>query len=187
MIVKSNFLIIGSTGRNTGKTEFACKIIERQSGEKDIIGVKIIPVDPAIEKCHRGYDGCGLCDSLTGEFEIIEEKTKNSSKDTSRMLKAGAKKAYLLIVDRSSLEIGMTAMLNRIPSSVLVIAESNTLRKVLEPGLFIVLRRLKDSTVKSSCAEVIGYADKIIEYDDKNWNIHPDKVSVQDENWIISE
>ena len=63
MTAKSNILIVGSTGRNTGKTEFACRIIEKQSAGKEIIGIKVIPVDHNVEKCHRGTDGCGLCDS----------------------------------------------------------------------------------------------------------------------------
>ena len=187
MAVQSNLLIIGSTGRNTGKTEFACRIIENNSSRNEIIAVKVIPVDKNLEKCHRGLDGCGLCDSLTCEFEILEEKDSGSAKDTSRMLRAGAKQAYLLLVDRNSLEMGINALLERIPEHAMIIIESNTIRKVVNPGLFIVIRRSERKTVKPSCAEVIGFADKIIEFKNMNWNFQPGKVMIKNERWMISE
>jgi len=187
MTVKSNILIIGSTGRNTGKTEFACRIIEKHSAQKEIIGVKVIPVDKNEGNCHRGDEGCGLCDSLTGDYEIIEEKTIDSVKDTSRMLKAGAKKVYLLIVDRNSLEKGINAILGIIPDKALIVIESNTIRKVIEPGLFIVIKNFMSHSVKNSCAEVIEFADKIIGFNNMNWDFQPDKVLIQNNSWVIEE
>ncbi len=187
MTVKSNILIIGSTGRNTGKTEFACRIIEKHSTQKEIIGVKVIPVDKNEVDCHRGLEGCGLCNSLTGDYKIIEEMATDSFKDTSKMLKAGAKKAYLLLVDRNSLEKGIDAILRILPDNALIVIESNSIRKVIEPGLFIVIKKLMNNSVKHSCAEVIEFADKIIEFNDMDWDFHPDKVLIQNESWIIKE
>lgn len=187
MTLKSNILIIGSTSRNVGKTEFVCRIIENNSAHKEIIGIKVIPLKKNEEKCHRGEDGCGLCDSLKGEYEIIEEKKTDLSKDTSRMLKAGAKKVYLLIVDRKYLEKGIDAVLKIIPDSALIIIESNTIRKVIEPGLFIVIKNLLNNSVKPTCGEVIEFADKIIGFKNMNWDFHPEKVLIQNERWIIEE
>lgn len=187
MAVQSNLLIIGSTGRNTGKTEFACRIIENHALKNEIIAVKVIPVDKNIEKCHRGLDGCGLCDSLTCEFEILEELEPGTAKDTSRMLKAGAKKAYLLLVDRNSLEMGIDALMDRIPEHAMVIIESNTIRKVISPGIFIVIKRSHSKAVKPSCAEVIGFADKIIEFDDRNWNMGPGDILIHEGSWVLKE
>jgi hypothetical protein len=187
MTVKSNILIIGSTGRNTGKTEFACRIIEKHSIRKEIIGVKVVPVDKNEGDCHRGLEGCGLCNSLTGDYKIIEETTIDLFKDTSRMLKAGAKKAYLLLVDKNSLEKGSTAILKILPDNALIVIESNSIRKVIEPGLFIVIKELMNNSVKHTCAEVIEFADKIIEFNNMTWDFHPDKVLIQNESWIIKE
>jgi len=187
MTLKSNILIIGSTGRNTGKTEFAVRIIEKHSTQKELIGIKIIPVDKNEGNCHRGTEGCGLCDSLIGDYEIIEETIMDSIKDTSRMLKAGAKKVYLLIVDRNSLEKGINAILKLIPDNALIVFESNSIRKVLEPGLFIVIKNGMDNSVKNSCAEVIEFADKIIEFNNMNWDFNPNKVSIQNGSWQIKE
>lgn len=185
MKVKSNYLIIGSTGRNIGKTEFACRVIENHSSHKEIFGLKIVPVDKNEENCHRGTDSCGLCNSLCGEYNIREEKIADSPKDTSRMLKAGAKKVYLLIVDRKCLEKGITAISKIIPDDALMVIESNSIRNVLEPGLFIVIKNSKSNSIRSRCAEVIEFADKIVESDNLSWDFNPDRVLVQNERWII--
>lgn len=187
MTIKSNILIIGSTGRNTGKTEFACRVIEKQSVRNQIIGVKVIPVDKSAENCHRGLEGCGLCNSLTGDYEIIEEKGADSSKDTARMLKAGAAKVYLLIADRIFLEKGIGAILSMLPEKQPVVIESNSIRRVLKPGLFVVIKKPKGDSVKRSCAEVIDFADKVIEFDRMGWDFDPDKVVVQNDCWIMME
>ena len=105
------------------------------------------------------------------------------------MLKAGAKKVYLLLVDRNCLEKGINAILKIIPNNAFMVIESNTIRKVVEPGLFIVIKNLINDSVKQSCAEVIEFADKIVEFNNINinWDFHPDKVSIQNESWIIEE
>jgi len=185
MNAKLNFLIIGSTGRNIGKTEFACRVIENHSTQNEIFGLKIIPVDKKEENCHRGIDTCGLCNSLCGEYNIIEEKKIDSPKDTSRMLKAGAKKVYLLIVDRNCLENGVNAISKIIPNNALMVIESNSIRNVIEPGLFVVIKNLRSNSVKKSCAEVIDFADKIVGFNKMNWDFHPDRVLIQNESWII--
>lgn len=185
MTVRSNFLIVGSTGRNTGKTEFACRIIERHSCKNEIIGIKVIPVDRNESDCHRGLEGCGLCNSLTGDYKIIEETSSDTSKDTSRMLKAGAKKAYLLLVERNSLETGVDAMLTMLPEKSFVIVESNSIRKVLNPGLFIVIKDFTTGFIKPSCAEVLPFADKLVEFNNLNWDFDPENVLIQNESWRI--
>lgn len=187
MSVKSNILIIGSTGRNTGKTVFACKLIENHSAQNEIIGVKIIPIDKNEIECHRGLESCGLCNSLVGDYEIIEEETKETLKDTSRMLKAGASKSYLLLIDRGYLEKGIDAFLKTLPKNVLVIIESNSIREVLEPGLFIVIKELTNSFVKPTCAKVIDRADKIVEFSDMNWNFDPNDIIIQNQSWLVRE
>jgi len=187
MAVKSNMIIIGSTGRNTGKTEFACRIIEKHSRQNEIIGIKVIPVDKNERECHRGIDGCGVCNSLTGDYKIIEELATDSSKDTSRMMKAGAKKAYLLLVDRNSLEKGINEILDLLPDNAMIVVESNSIRKAIEPGVFIVIKEFADHTVKQSCAEVIELADKIIGFNNLSWDFNPDKVLIHNETWILEE
>ncbi|MBW6459129.1 MAG: molybdenum cofactor guanylyltransferase [Bacteroidales bacterium] len=187
MIKRSNFIILGSTGRNTGKTEFACRLIEKYSKDRPIYGVKVVTIDPNEGNCPRGGKGCGVCTSLIGDYEITDEKILNPKKDTSRMLMAGAKKVYFLKVSVHSLEKGLKALLKIIPENALTVCESNSIRKVIEPGLFLVIKNLKEKQVKESCAEVIQYADKVIDFSDMSWNFSPDRVLIKNNSWIIRE
>jgi molybdopterin-guanine dinucleotide biosynthesis protein A len=187
MTTKSNFIVIGSTGRNTGKTEFACRLIEKYSKEHFVVGIKVVAINRSAGNCPRGGKGCGVCQSLEGDYEIFEEKIINPQKDTSRMLMAGAQKVFFLKVDENCLPQGLNAILEVIPENAMVVIESNSIRKVLEPGLFIVIKNLVDKTVKDSCAEVIGFANKVIEFNNMSWNFSPERVIIKDNTWIIRE
>lgn len=187
MIFKPNFIIIGSTGRNTGKTEFACRLINSWSGKSEVVGLKVTTINKHEGKCPRGGDGCGVCSSLVGDYEIIEETGLDGKKDTSRMLVAGAKKVYWLKVSSTALDNGIEALLKLIPDDVAVVCESNGVRNVLEPGIFLVIKNLKDKTIKPNCARVIRYASKIIEFDNMSWNFTPDRVILKNNVWLVRE
>lgn len=187
MIKKPEFIIIGSTGRNTGKTEFATRLINQYSQQNIIIGVKVTAINRDEGFCPRGTDSCGVCDSLTEEFTISEETIHSSAKDTSRMLNAGAHKVYWLKVDKNYLERGIKALIEMLPNDALIVCESNSLRTVLEPGLFIVIKNINDHTIKESCASVIHFASKIIEFDNKKWNFSPERIQIKNNSWIIKE
>ncbi len=185
MIKKPNFLIIGSTGRNTGKTEFVCSLIAKYSATQPVIGLKVTTINKKEGKCPRGGEGCGVCGSLTGDYEIIKETSLKGDKDTSRMLVAGAHEVFWLKVSSTALDKGLEALLKVVPEDMPVICESNGLRNVLEPGLFLVIKNLKDSTIKPNCARVIRFATRIIEFDNLSWNFQPDRVILKNSRWII--
>ncbi|HNS18547.1 MAG TPA: molybdenum cofactor guanylyltransferase [Bacteroidales bacterium] len=187
MISRSNFIIIGSTGRNTGKTEFACQLIGQYARDHQVYGVKVVTIDPNEGNCPRGGKGCGICTSLKGDYEITDEKIVDPTKDTSRMLMAGAFKVYFLRVSVHALEKGLKALLKLIPDHALTVCESNSIRKVIEPGLFLVIKNLNERKVKQSCAEVVHLADKVIDFHDMNWNFHPDRILIKNQAWILRE
>jgi len=187
MIFKPNFIIIGSTGRNTGKTEFACRLINNWSENHEVFGLKVTTINKNEGKCPRGGEGCGVCSSLVGDYEIIEETGLDGKKDTSRMLVSGAKKVYWLKVSSTALDKGIEALLKLIPDNVAVVCESNGVRNVLEPGIFLVIKNLKDKTIKPNCARVIRYASKIIEFDNMSWNFPPDRVILRNNSWMVKE
>ena len=64
------WLLIGSTGRNAGKTEFACEIIRAFRGAHPLIGVKVTAVADRESNCPRGGECCGACAALEGDFAI---------------------------------------------------------------------------------------------------------------------
>ena len=178
-------LMIGSTGPNVGKTELACDIIKKISKGKKIIGIKVTTIKEKNGQCPRGGQGCGVCTSLEGDFDITQETDSTSAKDTSRLLAAGAEKVFWLRVMKTSLKQALAVLLDVVgPESVLV-CESNSLRHVAEPGLFIMVRKPDEKAVKNSAREVIKLADEIIAPDCRGFGVDLDRIKLVDGKWRI--
>lgn len=157
----NNMVQIGSTGRNSGKTTIAKKIIAKNQHRFTMYGLKIITISGARGKCQRGETGCGICTSIDEGYELIEETNHNGSKDTMELLKAGCKKVYLLKVFHDHLLEGFLSFLQFVPRDTLIICESNSIREVVKPGLFLMMDNQKG--VKKTAENVIDRADFIIE------------------------
>lgn len=180
-------VMIGSAGRNVGKTEFASTLIRRLAQETQVVGVKITTVGESGSGCPRGGQGCGVCGALVGKYDILEEKQAGPRKDTERMLAAGATHVLWLRVRRNSLKHGVRALLRRVPESAAIVCESNSARSVLEPGVFLVIREAGTSTVKASCRRVIGEADRIAVFDGDGWDVPPERIVFLRERWLIRQ
>lgn len=158
-------LMIGSTGRNSGKTTLAVESIKRWKSMHPVVGLKVTSVERCDGKCPRGGEGCGACSSLRGNFDIVEETDAASEKDTSQLLAAGCVKVYWLKVLRSHLKEGIAEFMKILPHGALVICESNSLRSVVVPGAFIMLHNNKTGFVKDSAGKVMELADMVVSRD----------------------
>lgn len=156
-----SLLLIGSTGKKAGKTSLACKIIKKFKNI-NIIAIKIT----TIKKGDKNYHSEELNNSK-GPV-ITEEKSKNISKDTPRLLTAGAKKVFWLRAEEKCLENGITNLLEKMPKRAVFICESNSLRKIVEPALFVMVRG--KGKIKPSAKQVIKYADRIITFNDNEFD-----------------
>ncbi|MGX7136792.1 hypothetical protein ACWOCD_02855 [Enterococcus silesiacus] len=152
---------IGSTGRNSGKTTLAKELIAANYRHFSIYGLKVITISGARGKCQRGETGCGICTSIDEGYELIEEKNCSGSKDTMQLLRAGCKKVYLLKVFHDHLLEGFLTFLQYVPRDTLIICESNSIREVVKPGLFIMMGNQK--SIKKTAATVIEQADIILD------------------------
>jgi len=158
-------LMIGSTGRNSGKTTFAIEGIRRWKAEYPVIALKVTAVDDPSAACPRGGDGCGACSSLRGNYEISEELDPGTAKDTSQLLKSGALRVYWLKSRRTHLSQGIEDFLRLLPPKTLVICESNSLRHAVKPGAFVMLHNTGGGRAKITAQNVLHYADRVIEKD----------------------
>ena len=126
-----NLLLIAGTGTESGKTTLACRIIEQLS-DLNITAIKITPhfheTTPGLEPIHEepGYS-------------IYEDTNTGSSKDTSRMLQAGASRVYYAKVLDNSLLVVFNKIKALIPEGTPIICESPALRYYVEPGLFLII------------------------------------------------
>jgi hypothetical protein len=158
-------LLIGSTGRNSGKTTLGTAFIKRWKPEYPIIGLKVTTIHERNGQCPRGGDGCGVCSSIKGEYEVLEEKNQNSNKDTSLLLAAGAERVYWIKSQNTHISMAINQFMKSIPKDALILCESNSLRNVIKPGSFIMLNNTANSSIKKTAAEVMKDADAIINVD----------------------
>ncbi len=179
-----NTIIIGSAGRNTGKTELACRIIKNNLHE-NVVGLKVVCFDPDDMSCHRGGGDCyqQIADAEK-LFCITEDLDASSDKDTSRMLKAGAKRAFLLHAKKEAMESAVSEFMSLLPNDTLIVAESNSLRLHLQPSLFIVIRNAGDNSIKKTCAAVIDFADIVTTFNTDRWDIEPERIFTKNNKWF---
>jgi len=184
---QKNLIIIGSSGRNAGKTEFACRIISDNHKRFPVYGVKIKRICTTKDECDNLCQHCLLGKMPEPGFQISEETDATTGKDTARMLVAGAKKVYYIKSEKNKLELAFTELLKIIPKNSIIVCESNFLRHYIKPGLFILIKNNEDSHLKESYISTLKYADKIINFSNSNWDFAPERITYQDDVWIIKE
>jgi hypothetical protein len=136
-----NLIIISGTGNKSGKTTIACRIIE-QFRHLMIVSVKITP------HYHESTPGLKLISEGEG-FSIYEETNNGTSKDTSRMLKAGAAKVFYARVTDNAIACAFDEIFKKVPAGTPIICESHALRKYAEPGLYIIMTSKKNDNDKN--------------------------------------
>jgi molybdopterin-guanine dinucleotide biosynthesis protein A len=178
-----NMLMIGSAGANVGKTELACAIIRRFCKSNPLIGIKVTTIQAKDGQCPRGGAGCGVCSSIDENFLVTEETDRTSGKDTARLLAAGASRVFWLRVIRAHLNEGLESLLGVIGPDATLICESNSLRKAVEPGLFLIVAGEGARPWKESAHEVAEFADKIVTAGGGDFDL--DRVTLVDGKWAM--
>jgi molybdopterin-guanine dinucleotide biosynthesis protein A len=181
-------LLIGALSRDAGKTELACRILARHADRRELVGLKVTPVDEGDGcECPRGGAGCGVCGSLEGPFLLTEERAEPPGKDTTRMLAAGARRVFWLRVRRGALQIGLQALGAALGPGALVVAESNTLRAVVDPDLFLMLERPGASEVRPSAEAARGFSDRVVRFDGRGFDLGLEALEIAAGRWRLRE
>jgi hypothetical protein len=169
-----NLLLIAGTGTKAGKTTVACRIIE-QFSELKITAVKITP------HFHETTPGLILLEEGDG-YAVYEEKDSSTSKDTSRMLKAGAVKVYFAKVWDNKLPDVFEMILKLIPDNVPIVCESPALRYYTDPGIFIIVT--SDTVVKhKDISNLMALPHVMIKLDDLS-GMKSMPVEFKDGRWV---
>lgn len=158
-------LLIGSTARNCGKTMLAAQCVRKFSASLPVIGLKVTSMDKKDGGCPHGGQGCGACAGVQGHFDLVKEHDAAARKDTSSLLSAGCQSVYWLRTLRSHIKEGIAHFLPLIPQNALILCESNSLRRAVEPGVFMMLRGMQGSPVKESARSVLEKADVVVAYE----------------------
>lgn len=127
-----DLLLITGSGRNVGKTTFICNLIASQRFRR-FGAIKISP--------HFHEPTEGLIPVLeTSEFRIFEETNRESDKDTSRYLRAGAVQSYYIQTNDSCLKHAFKLTSVLLDPDLPFLVESARLRQVLKPELFVFIQ-----------------------------------------------
>lgn len=177
-----NFLLIAGNARNVGKSNLVIAIIQKYSQLYPVIGLKVSAVYPGDEPYH-GYH----TDQPPFTWSLFQETSPETSKDTSKFLKAGATSVWFLRARDEFLAEGFSALLKRIEPNSLVVCESRSLIKLVEPGSFILIEKHFDGFPVKDVTSLIPLADlriitgagkysteevlAFIETDGKRWHV----------------
>ncbi len=178
-------LLIGAEGRNTGKTVFACNVIARFSRFFPLVALKVTTVRDGRGPCPRGGKGCGACASLEGPYCITEETDRAAGKDTSRMLQAGASRVFWARSRAEGLHACLASFRALLERGSVVVAESNSVARVVEPGLFLMVRETGAMAAKPSSREVLRHADRIVMSNGASFDLDPADLGVGDGGWQL--
>lgn len=145
-----NILLIAGTGRNVGKTLLACEIINHFSKKTAVIGVKI--------SSHQHPIGPGQkIIANTNHFQVIEESLI-TNKDSSRMVQAGAFKAFYIQSGHNNLEGAFQTIEPELIGNA-VICESGGLHQFIKPGIFFLV---SENTIPENKKHFLNYNPVIV-------------------------
>jgi molybdopterin-guanine dinucleotide biosynthesis protein len=183
MIEMPNMLLIAGNARNIGKTTLACAVIERFSALRKITGLKVSGIRKGEESYH-GHHG----NENTEMLKMYEEVNTSTAKDTARMLKAGAEKAFFMQVDDTRLHEIAERLSDMIPSDRLVVCESGSLRKKIKPGVFIFLHTDDNCRPVKQNHDTEKLADLVINCIPGVYTVleNIEKISLSKNRWIIN-
>lgn len=173
-----HLLLIAGTGRNTGKTLLASSIIEKFSKNFKITGLKISP------HFHSGTESLELLYQNTN-FNIYQETSLTSTKDSSRMLNAGADQVFYIECYDEYMKKAFEKFLQIVEISCPIVCESPALRKYINPGFFIIVDSQSNQNKKQEVLDIRQKADLFVETDKQDLNTIIDQIEYDNNDWLL--
>lgn len=151
-------VVIGGHSRNVGKTSVVGGLISALP-EFEWTAAKITQYGHGI--CSANGEAC---DCATGDhsWAISEEHDRDGDSDTSRFLKAGAKRVLWVRTEQGRLAEAMPTFRERIAGAKNVILESNSILKFIRPDLYLTVLDPSRADFKTSAREFLDRADAVI-------------------------
>ena len=178
MKTNNRLILIGGTGRNVGKTEFVCRVIKKFAATHDIYALKVSAVLPSEETFHGDHS-----QDPSGQ-PLFEESDATRSKDTSRMLRAGARRVFYLQSGDEHILAGYEQFLELIPENSLIVCESNSLGYHVVPGAHIVVKG-DGMSVKPRAEGLLETADLVVISDGKSGFPELESIAINGGRWMV--
>lgn len=171
-------LLIAGTGRNSGKTTMACSVIRNISKLQPIVAIKITP------HFHENY-AFGKILVERDDLVIVEETQRDTDKDSSRMMRAGAKPVYFVMAKDEQLKEAFEIILELIAKIRPIVCESGGLIHYTAPGLFLMMNQSETIEFKPGTEDLKALADRWITFDGNNPDLDPDTIIYSANGWKI--
>lgn len=160
MLEIPNMVMIGGNSRNSGKTTLACNIISKLAYSHEVTALKVTSIRPGESDMHGHHTDAGF-----SGFSITEELNRESHKDTSAMLQAGASRVFYIRSEDAFAAQAIQSFLDTYDFKQPLVCESRSLRRVLIPGLFLMMVRDPESRSSKDISEYSALADKVFAFD----------------------
>ena len=148
-------VMVGGHTRNVGKTSVVEGII-RGLPELNWTAVKITQFGHGV--CSIDGESCE-CAVPEHEFSISEERERGSGTDTARFLAAGARRSIWVRTKQGELFSALGALRKEIQECEFVIVESNSLRRFIEPAIYLQVLDPANPDFKLSAQQFFDLAD----------------------------
>jgi hypothetical protein len=146
-------ILVGGQAKNIGKTTLVCNIVAALS-QLRWNAVKITTHRHEAVGCELRIEGTS--------WLVWEQISLTTESDTTRFLRAGAEKAFLIEAEDAGLEEAHASLRSLLRENSHVIVESTRTARVLPPDLFLMLINTAETDVKPSAQQQLGNVDIVL-------------------------
>src|SRR5947207_2061799 len=151
-------VMVGGHTRNIGKTSVVEGII-RRTPELNWTAAKITQFGHGV--CSVNGEACG-CAVSEHQYSITEERHRDTGTDTARFLAAGATRSLWVRTKQGELITALPELKKQIEEHEFVIVESNSLRRFMNPALYIQVIDNTNPDFKLSSKQFFDLSDAYV-------------------------
>jgi len=151
-------VMIGGHSRNIGKSSVVEGLI-RALPEFNWTAAKITQFGHGI--CSMNGKACG-CAVSEHQFSITEERHRDTGTDTARFLAAGARRSLWVRTKQGELLTALPTFQKKIEGDRFVIVESNSLRRFMNPAVYLQVLDVSNPDFKVSAREFFDLSDAYV-------------------------
>src|SRR3989441_8807633 len=151
-------VMIGGHSRNIGKSSVVEGLI-RALPEFNWTAAKITQFGHGI--CSMNGKACG-CAVSEHQFSINEERHRDTGTDTARFLAAGARRSLWVRTKQGELLTALPTFQKKIQGDQFVIVESNSLRRFMNPAVYLQVLDASNPDFKVSAKEFFDLSDAYV-------------------------
>lgn len=173
-------LMIGGTARKSGKTTLIGRLLEAFGTKYRIGAAKVALYDD------EGDFGRHYPDALPRRALVIREEDAALKKDSDKYLGWGAAESWFMaaLPDREPLVLEQIRKISE--RTDLMILESNTLRKNIQPAVFVMINK-PDQPAKRSARELAHLVDYTLETGDNAFEDVHQFIGIRNGRWMINK